>query len=543
METGVRGDLELGTIPRLVRIAAERYGDAEALVDVTHPDGELRLSFAELADAVLAAGRAFVAAGVQPGDRVAIWSPNIAEWVLALLGLQSAGAAVVPVNTRFKGTEAAYVLRTSRARILLTVDGFLDNDYVGMLEGQDLPHLERTVVLRGRVRDGTQSWDDFVAGGASVDAGEVDARVAALSPDDVSDIIFTSGTTGDPKGVQCTHAQTLRGYADWATVVGLRAGDRYLVINPFFHAFGYKAGIVAALIKGATLVPQAVFDIPTAMQMVADHGITMLPGPPAMYQTFLNHPNLRDPERKRRLSTLRLAVTGAAAVPVELVERMRDELGFETVITGYGLTEACGIATMCRDGDTAERISRTSGRAIPGVEVVVADDAGRPVPTGEPGEILVRGYNVMQGYFEDAERTAEAIDADGWLHTGDIGTMDADGYVTITDRKKDMFIVGGFNAYPAEIENLLLGHPEIAQVAVVGIPDERMGEVGVAFVVPTTGTAPDPEEIVAWSREHMANYKVPRRVVVVDSLPTNASNKVLKYQLRDELAASDRAVP
>jgi acyl-CoA synthetase (AMP-forming)/AMP-acid ligase II len=531
METGVRGDLELGTIPRLVRIAAERYGDAEALVDVSRPDGTLRLSFAELAAAAQESARAFVAAGIEPGDRVAIWCPNIAEWVLALHGLQAAGAVVVPINTRFKGAEAAYVLRTSRARILLTVDGFLGNDYVGMLDGQDLPHLERTVVLRGRVGEGTQSWDAFLAGGAGVDPAVVDARTAALTSDDVSDIIFTSGTTGSPKGVQCTHGQTLRGYADWSTVVGLREGDRYLVINPFFHAFGYKAGIVAALIKGATLVPQAVFDIPTAMQMVADHGITMLPGPPAVYQTFLNHPDL-DPSR---LSTLRLAVTGAAAVPVELVERMRSELGFETVITGYGLTEACGIATMCRDGDTAERISQTSGRAIPGVEVVVADDDGTPVPAGEPGEILVRGYNVMKGYFEDPERTAEAIDADGWLHTGDIGTMDDDGYVTITDRKKDMFIVGGFNAYPAEIENLLLGHPHLAQVAVVGIPDERMGEVGVAFVVPTAGTTPDPDEVIAWAREHMANYKVPRRVVVVDALPMNASNKVLKFQLRDSL--------
>jgi acyl-CoA synthetase (AMP-forming)/AMP-acid ligase II len=544
METGVRGDLEFGTIPGLLRIAAERHGDAEALVDVSRPpvgggDGPLRLSFAELAEAAREVGRAFVAAGIEPGDRIAIWSPNIAEWVLALHGLQAAGAVVVPINTRFKGAEAAYVLRTSRARILLTVDGFLGNDYVGMLDGQELPHLERTVVLRGRVPDGTQAWDDFVAGGADVDPAVLDARTAALTSDDVSDIIVTSGTTGNPKGVQCTHGQTLRGYADWSTVVGLRAGDRYLVINPFFHAFGYKAGIVAALIQGAALVPQAVFDIPTAMQMVADHGITMLPGPPAVYQTFLNHPDVQDPQRRSRLSTLRLAVTGAAAVPVELVERMRSELGFETVITGYGLTEACGIATMCRDGDTAERISQTSGRAIPGVEVVVADDEGKPLPAGEPGEILVRGYNVMRGYFEDAERTAEAIDADGWLHTGDVGTMDDDGYVTITDRKKDMFIVGGFNAYPAEIENLLLAHPAIAQVAVVGVPDERMGEVGVAFVVPTAGTAPEPDEVVAWAREHMANYKVPRRVLVVDALPMNASNKVLKYQLRARYEAAE----
>jgi acyl-CoA synthetase (AMP-forming)/AMP-acid ligase II len=256
----------------------------------------------------------------------------------------------------------------------------------------------------------------------------------------------------------------------------------------------------------------------------------MLPGPPAIYQTFLNHPDL-DLEA---IASLRLAVTGAAAIPVEMIEQMHSKLGFETVVTGYGLTEACGIATMCRDGDDAETIATTSGRAIPGVEVLIVDDDGAELPRGEPGEIVVRGYNVMQGYFEDPDQTAEAIDADGWLHTGDIGTMDERGYLKITDRKKDMFIVGGFNAYPAEIENLLLAHPHIAQVAVVGVPDPRLGEVGMAFVVAATGTRPDPDEIIAWAGREMANFKAPRHVRIVDVLPLTPSGKVLKYQLRDE---------
>ena len=529
METGIRGDLEWGSIPGLVRSAAERHGDAEALVD-----GDVRLSFRDLAAAVNDAGRAFIAAGVEPGDRVAIWSPNIAEWVVALLGLQSAGAVVVPLNTRYKGTEAAYILRTSRARMLCTVNGFLGNDYPAMLDGQDLPDLERMVILRGDAPPGAQSWADFLAAGAGVEEADLDARVQALGPDALSDILFTSGTTGNPKGVLCTHGQVLRGYADWASVVGLRAGDRYLVVNPFFHAFGYKAGIVAALTVGATLVPQAVFDIPTAMAMVAEHKITMLPGPPAIYQTFLNHPDLD----LGALASLRLAVTGAAVIPVELVEQMKERLGFETVITGYGLTEACGIAAMCRHDDDAATIATTSGRAIPGVEVRIVDDLGNELPHGEPGEIVVRGYNVMLGYFEDPAQTAEAIDADGWLHTGDVGTMDERGYLKITDRKKDMFIVGGFNAYPAEIESLLLGHPDIAQVAVVGVPDERMGEVGMAFVVPVAGAVPDPAEIVAWAREHMANFKAPRHVEVVDALPMNASNKVRKVELRERAATA-----
>jgi len=523
METGIRGDQQWGSIPALARAAAARHGDAEALVD-----GDLRLSFTELVDEVDRAGRAFLAAGIEPGDRVAIWSPNVAEWVVALLGLQSAGGVVVPLNTRYKGAEAAYILATSRARLLLTVNGFLGNDYPAMLEGHELPHLEGTVVLRGDAPAGTVRWDQFLAAGNVLPQAELDARVAQLGPDDVSDILFTSGTTGRPKGVQCTHGQVLRGYADWAAVVGLRAGDRYLVINPFFHAFGYKAGIVASLTTGATVVPQAVFDIPTAMAMVAEHGITMLPGPPAIYQTFLNHPDLD----LDALSTLRLAVTGAAAIPVELVEQMKAKLGFETVITGYGLTEACGIVAMCRHDDDPETIATTSGRAIPGVEVRVVADDGTELPPGEPGEIVVRGYNVMQGYFEDPAQTAEAIDPDGWLHTGDVGTMDDRGYLRITDRKKDMFIVGGFNAYPAEIESLLLAHPHIAQVAVVGVPDERMGEVGMAFVVPAAGASPDPAEVVAWARDRMANFKVPAHVRLVDALPVNASGKVLKTELR-----------
>jgi acyl-CoA synthetase (AMP-forming)/AMP-acid ligase II len=266
--------------------------------------------------------------------------------------------------------------------------------------------------------------------------------------------------------------------------------------------------------------------------------VTVLPGPPTLYQSLLGHPELG----RHDISGLRLAVTGAASIPVELIRRMKDELGFDTVITGYGLTEVCGIATMCRFDDDPETIATTSGRAIPGVEVKIRKDDGTSAAADEPGEIVVRGYNVMLGYFEDPEQTRATIDPEGWLSTGDIGTLDARGYLRITDRKKDLFIVGGFNCYPAEIENAMLGHPLVAQAAVVGVPDERLGEVGVAFVVPRRDAdgqplATDPGEIVSWCREHMANYKVPRRVEIVSELPLNASGKVLKYVLRDRARA------
>jgi HIP---CoA ligase len=519
------------TIGEVVRRAAERFGEAEAFVD-----GDLRRSFTELAGEVELAAGAFIASGIEPGDRVAIWAPNCYEWAVAELGLHTAGAVLVPLNTRFKGREAGYVIGTARARMLFTVTDFLDTDYVALLDGVDgLESLEEIVILRGAVPGGASdtqrsgagarvtAWSDFFARGDGVRV------VVAVDGEDTSDILFTSGTTGAPKGAMLRHAAGIRAYDAWSSVVGLREGDRYLIVNPFFHAFGLKAGILACLLKGATILPHPVFDVAAVMARIPVDRITMLPGPPAIYQTILNHPDLDSFD----MSSLRLAVTGAAAIPVEMVRRMYDTLGFETVVTGYGLTESHGIATMCRHHDDPETIATTSGRAIPDVEVLVVDDDGNEVPRGEPGEVLIRGYNLMTGYFEDPGQTAEAIDGDGWLHTGDIGVMDERGYLDITDRKKDMFIVGGFNAYPAEIESLLLAHDDIAQVAVVGVPDQRLGEVGMAFVVPTTGRRPHEDGIIAWARETMANYKAPRYVEIVDALPMNASNKVLKYELRE----------
>jgi acyl-CoA synthetase (AMP-forming)/AMP-acid ligase II len=409
---------------------------------------------------------------------------------------------LVPLNTRFKGDEATYILEKSGATLTFVAAPFLGTDYASMLGGRHV-----TAALDESL------WSEYD-----------EAAPVVGSPQGVSDIIFTSGTTGRPKGVMVTHEQTLRVYAVWSSVVGLQAGDRYLVVNPFFHTFGYKAGIIACLTRGATIVPEPVFDVDAVLRRIEDERITVLPGPPTLYQSILDHPA----REKHDLSSLRLAVTGAAVVPVVLVERMRDELAFDTVLTAYGLTEATGTVTMCTRDDDAETIATTSGRAIPDTEVRI--DA----PDGDPGEVLVRGYNVMLGYFEEPEETAKAVDAEGWLHTGDVGVMDERGNVCITDRIKDMFVVGGFNAYPAEIEQVLARHPAVSEVAVVGVPDERLGEVGRAYVVARPGESVDEAEIVAWCRERMANYKVPRSIVVVESLPRNASGKVLKFELRKE---------
>lgn len=526
------------TIPQLLDRAVALWPEVPAI-----EDGAMRLTYSALQDAVALAARSLLALGVKHGDRVAIWAPNCWEWVVAGLAVHHVGAAIVPLNTRYRGNEAAFILEKSRATVLFTVEGFLNTSYVSLLrqsagdaEGDSpiatLPHLRAIVVMRGDASPSqTYSWDEFVALNTQVDAADARARAQAVQPDDNSDILFTSGTTGVPKGVMATHAQNIGVFTSWSEIVGLRAEDRYLIVNPFFHSFGYKAGWLACLIRGATILPEPIFDVETICRRIEEDRVTVLPGAPAVFQSMLASPS----RKTRDLSSLRLVVTGAAAIPVVMIERMFSELKLETVLTAYGLTESCGVATMCRQGDSPEIIATTSGRAIDGVEVRVVDAEGHEVPRGETGEIVIRGYNVMRGYFEEPERTAEAITSDGWLLTGDVGVMDEQGNIRITDRMKDMFIVGGFNAYPAEIEGLLARHPAIATSAVIGAPDERLGEVGVAFVILREGATATQEELIAWSRENMANYKVPRRFHFVDDLPRNASGKVLKFELRERV--------
>ena len=510
------------TLPQLIAASAETYAERVAI-----SDGDVALTYRQLDDARRETGRAFLAAGLAPGDRIAIWAPNMYQWIIAAIGAQSVGAVLVPLNTRLKGGEAAYILRASGARLLFTVDDFLGVHYPALLQGQSLPALEQTVLLSGKAA-GSLSWEDFLASGRSVSPEQVDQRAAALTPEDTLDILFTSGTTGKPKGVVTSHGQNIRTFETWSATVGLRSDDNYLIINPFFHSFGYKAGWLASVIRGARMIPVKSFDLDSVLELVAREKISMIPGPPTIYQSLLAHPRRHEYD----LSSLRLAVTGAAPVPVELVRQMREELGFEVVVTAYGLTETCGVVSICRADDSPERISHTSGRAMDGVEMQCVDSAGKPVPAGTAGEIWCRGFNVMQGYLDNPEETARTITADGWLRTGDVGVMDADGYVRITDRIKDMFIVGGFNCYPAEIENTLCSMPGVARAAVIGVPDERMGEVARAYIVPVSGSALDEEAVIAWCRDNMANYKVPRSVRFMEEFPMNAGGKVLKTELR-----------
>ncbi|WP_112265935.1 FadD3 family acyl-CoA ligase [Lentzea terrae] len=489
------GDPSRQTVSAVLDRAAALFGDAEALVD-----GEVRLTYTALRAQVHTAARALIGMGVQPGDRVALCAPNSRHWVVAALGALHAGAALVPINTRFTATETLDVLQRSKARAFLVEGSFLGRDRLAELQGQSLPEI----IVRLPVE-----WLDWAT------------NLPSLDPDQLCDVMFTSGTTGRSKGAMSAHRQSLGVAEAWASCGELSSADRYLIVNPFFHTFGYKAGILACLLRGATMVPQPVFDVAETMRLIERERITVLPGPPTIYQTLLDHPDRSSFD----LSSLRLAVTGAAVVPVALVERMQSELSFSTVLTAYGLTEAV-VATMCRPDDPPSVVAHTCGRPMADFELRL----------GEQDEVLLRGPNVMLGYLDDPEATSAAVDSEGWLHTGDVGRIDERGYLSITDRLKDMYICGGFNVYPAEIEQALARLPGVAESAVVGMADARLGEVGVAHVVTSPGFSLTSDDVIEFCRSRLANYKVPRAVEFHPVLPRNAGGKVLKHLLRKENA-------
>ncbi|MBI2243096.1 MAG: AMP-binding protein [Nocardioides sp.] len=484
------------TISSVLRAAAERFGDHPAYVE-----GGVTTSFADLLARVRRTAAGYRARGLSPGGRVVVWAPNSVDWVVAALAVSYAGGTLVPANSRYTGHEVADLVDRTGAVLVVVADGFLGRTQVADLRAASALPGVREVIDLARIA------------GVEAEPGGIDEVAAAVSPDDVADILFTSGTTGRPKGAMSAHRQTVGVARAWGSLGGVGAEDRYLVVNPFFHSFGYKVGIVTGLITGATLYPLATFDLDETMRLIETERITVLPGAPTIYQSLLSAPG----RAGRDLSSLRLAVTGAAVVPVVLIERMREELGIDHVVTAFGMTEAV-VVTMCRDGDSAETVATTCGRAIPGMEARI----------GAQGELLVRGEFVMLGYLDDPAATADAIDAEGWLHTGDVGVLDEHGNLSITDRLKDMYICGGFNVYPAEVEQALARMDGVADVAVVGIPDERLGEVGKAYVV----GAVTPDEVLAFAKERLANFKVPRSVEVTDALPRNLSGKVLKNELR-----------
>jgi acyl-CoA synthetase (AMP-forming)/AMP-acid ligase II len=532
------------TIPRMLRDQVANHPGAEVVQGRSLSGDPVTLTLADLVGQAAEVARGLMALGVEVGDRVAIWAPNTPEWVVTAYGLWDAGATVAPLSTRFKGIEAAELLRKAEAKVLFVAEGFMGTSYLGMLgdaagePADDRPYAElpdlEYVVRYGPVRatpatarHGVLAWDAFVSAGAVVSPEAAEERALSVSGDDLGEIMATSGTTGTPKGVMLHQSQLLRGYWDWAEIVTLTENDRYPIIAPFSHGFGINAGLLACVLKRATMMPIALFRPDELMDLIERDRVSILAGAPAMFFKILEELN----GGQRDVSSLRVLICGAAAVPPELIRALVDRIGLERMINAYGLMEGT-VVSMTRPEDPVEVIAGSTGRAVPGVSVRVVDDEGKDLPPGERGEILVGGYGVMRGYWKEPEKTAETVSAEGWLYTGDIGMLDGDGNLAIVDRKKEMFISNGFNGYPAEIEALLLHHPDLAQVAVIGVPDPKTGEAGWAYVVPRAGAAVDPGAVISWARENMSNYKVPRRVFLVDALPLNANGKVDKPLLR-----------
>lgn len=508
------------TIPELLDRVAASFPERKAIVN-----GSKTIYYPELKSESESFAKGLLAAGIRMGDTIGIWCPNRWEWIVACLGSQLIGAVVVPLNTRMRSAEITGILERAKVRLLVSIGNFLGHYYPDMVRAICSDNI-KLVVVDGR--DGDESWADFIQRGQAIDDRELADASSLVVKDSVLDLLFTSGTSGQPKGVLTSHEQNLKTFGVWADRAHLEEGDRYLIISPFFHSFGYKAGWMAAFLKGATVYPHQVFDATEILSRIDAEKITVLPGPPTLFTEILGHPD----RQRYDLSSLRVSVTGSASVAPALVRAMREELAIDTVLTAYGLTEASGVVSMCEKDDAADLVAHSCGKAIPGCEIEIWNSADERLSTGETGEIMVRGFNVMLGYFDDKEATRATLTDEGWLHTGDVGYLDENGYLYITDRLKEMFIVGGFNCYPAEVERLMLDNDCIREVAVVGVPDERLGEVGKAYVVLKEHGQLDQDTLVAWCRNSMANFKVPRYVEFVESLPRNASGKVVRAELK-----------
>ena len=521
-------------IPAMALASAEKFGPLTALID-----GERRWTYAEFGETVRGAIAAAIALGIEKGDRVGLWGPNTSEWIFAALGILGAGGVLVPLNTRWNGDEIGYALEKAGASALFVSQGFLGLDQIGSLRSA-APALRATeivVTLEGEVAGG-RTFDEFLALGAASSPEQVEASITRISPDDPSDIMFTSGTTGRPKGVVLRHGASLQVYKSLADRETLRPGDVFLIIPPFFHCFGYKAGWMACLLKGVTMIPQKVFEVEEVLDRIQREKVSVILGPPTLFTDILHSPRLAQID----YSSLRVSCPSAASVPVELVRRLSSDLGFDVVLNAYGLTEAHGAVSMCHAGDEPELVANFAGPPIENCDVKIVDDRGVELRADEQGEVLVRGYNLMTEYYDDPEATVEVIDSEGWLHTGDIGILNEIGYLKITDRKKDMIITGGFNVYPAEVERVLLLDDNVSEAAVVAAPDQRMGEIGIAFVVPRLGGSIDPDALLIHAKDSLAGYKVPREIRIVGSLPRNASMKVVKHLLRAQLRAEGDTV-
>jgi fatty-acyl-CoA synthase len=528
-ESYARGDTELALLEETIGANLDRmvtrFGDRDALISCVQGR---RYSYAELGAAVDELGRALMAAGVAAGDRIGIWSPNCAEWTLVQYATAKIGAILVNINPAYRTSELEYALGQSGCRMLIAAPAFKSSDYRAMIaEVRDrLTALERVVFLDG------PDWDELMAGGADVREEDLRARAAQLTPGDPINIQYTSGTTGFPKGAVLTHRNILNNGFFVGEGCRYTESDRVCIPVPFYHCFGMVMGNLGATTHGAAMViPAPAFDPEATLAACAREHCTSLYGVPTMFIAMLGEPDFD----RYDLSSLRTGIMAGSPCPVEVMKRVMEVMHMDEVGICYGMTETSPVSIQTAPDDPLDKRVGSVGRVHPHVEVKVIDSAdGRTVQRGAGGELCTRGYSVMAGYWNDAERTAEAIDADGWMHTGDLATMDDDGYVNIVGRIKDMVIRGGENVYPREVEEFLYGHPDIADVQVIGVPDQRYGEELMAWVIPRSGASLDADDVRRFCQGRIAHYKVPRYVKLVDGFPMTVTGKVQKFKMREQ---------
>jgi fatty-acyl-CoA synthase len=523
----------------------EANSDGEALV-VRHQG--IRLTYSQLREKVDQLATGLLALGIAPGVRVGIWGPNSCEWVLVQLATAKIGAIMVCINPAYRTYELEYALNKVECDTIITAEQFKSSDYLGMLQtlapeladcepcalqSKTLPHLKRVIRMGKEKRPGMLNFDDVCAMGAAEHHARLAELAAELRPDDAINIQFTSGTTGNPKGATLSHCNILNnGYLTGAAMA-LSPEDRLCIPVPLYHCFGMVLSVLACVAHGATMVfPGEAFDPLDTLKTVQDERCTALHGVPTMFIMELDHPDFSSFD----MSTLRTGIMAGAPCPVEVMRRLISEMHMKDILIGYGQTEVSPINNMTLPDDSLQRRTETVGRAVPWVEIKVIDESGRVVPIGEKGEICTRGYSVMQGYWNDPERTAETIDTGGWLHSGDLAVMDGDGYVQIVGRIKDMIIRGGENIYPREIEEFLYQHPAISEVQVFGVPDEKMGEEVCAWIQLNLGHELSADDVKAFCQDKITHFKIPRHIDFVDEYPMTVTGKIQKFVMRDTMA-------
>jgi len=524
------------TIGECLAATARRAPDELALVSRSQG---IRLTWRALADQSEAVALGFLAAGVERGDRVGIWSPTCVEWTLTQFAAARVGAILVNVNPAYRAGEFAYALRQSGVRLLVTAPRFKSSDYLATIAEVrgDLPALERVVVIGADRATGSDDllFDELVLAARDVDLDRLREREAALDPDDPINIQYTSGTTGNPKGATLTHHNILNNARSISDVLGYSEVDRVCIPVPLYHCFGMGLGTLGCLVSGAAMIyPAESFAPDPTLDAIAEERCTSIYGVPTMFIAMLESPRFAALD----LSSLRTGIMAGAPCPIEVMKRVVNEMHAEEMTIAYGMTETSPVSTMTRRTDDLDRRTSTVGTVLPNVEVKIVDPVtGGTVPTGTPGEVCSRGYLVMAGYWNDTEATASAVDAGRWMHTGDLGVMDDDGYLNIVGRAKDMVIRGGENIYPREIEEVLFRHPCVAAVQVIGVPDVRMGEELMAWVVFREGDEATEDEMRAFCREQLAHFKVPRYWKFAADFPMTVTGKVQKFKMRETAIA------